>query len=117
MKDNAPFADIAMMKHDQMAVMINDNSGKANDAPIVIKDFVTCYAPFLAVPDKVIDQVAVYAAALAIDALIDGIGIGAQTVLATDIWVINPDPSRTTTTATSESDCPDATKIPVNAFT
>lgn len=110
-----PFSDIAMIKHNQMSIMIKDTAKKAKEAFFVIKDFVIAYGPMLAIPEEVIEQVAIYVAAVVINAVVDGIAVEAQTLLAVDVWVAVADPSQTELpTTTSKSGCPDPTKKPVS---
>jgi hypothetical protein len=86
---NQPFGDITLLQHDQMGIMMKGTAGNAKEALVVVKDFVIAYAPLLAIPEELIEQVATYVLALAIDQVIEGVKLGAETLLDSGLWELN----------------------------
>jgi len=119
----APLGDVVMLKHDQMSIVLKQSAGKAKDAIFMMKDFVIAYGPMLAIPEDLVEQVGLYLAAIIIDAVVTGVAIGAQTVLDTDLWALEKEPTKpkpspsSTPTSSSKQPCPDPTQTPVSTNT
>jgi hypothetical protein len=114
---DAPFGDLTLLQYDQESLVLKENVGNFADAVMVIRDYVFDYAPLIGLPDEVVEQVGLYVAAFAMSYVIDGVKIGAKTVLNSNVWSAKNDQSRPSPSPSSKAGCPDPTATPVSIIT
>lgn len=117
----APFGDLTLLSHDKMGLQIYGTAGKAKDALDVLMKFIAAYSSTLAIPEDLVEQLALYVLVLVLNSVVfDSIPIGPQNFISPDVGVIygamSPRPTPTSASATpssSSSGCPDPTNTPV----
>jgi hypothetical protein len=107
-----PFNDLLLLNPTQLPFGFADAAGNAFRAANVVADFVNAYAPLIAAPPALAEQLAVYIFALAIDTIVELTPLGSKNRIASS-QIKTGTATRTSASAssTSSSACPNPTTV------
>jgi hypothetical protein len=92
---NGPFNDPVLL--DPAGVNFGFAAGAAQDAANQLAEFITAYAPLIALPDELIGEISNYVLALAIDTIIENVTLGEQNRIKATMVTTTDSPSGTST--------------------
>ncbi|KAB5539434.1 hypothetical protein GE09DRAFT_1248586 [Coniochaeta sp. 2T2.1] len=99
---DGPWNDLLLLNPAGVHFQFAQAAGPAMDAANQFADFVHTYAPLMAVPTELVDQLATYVFALAIDAIVESIPLGERNRIKATMVTTSASP-----TGTSAPGCPD----------
>lgn len=101
-----PWNDLLLLNPAGVHFQFAQAAGPALDAANQFADFVHTYAPLLAMPTELIDQLGPYILALAIDTIVENIPLGERNRIKATMVSTGASP-----TGTSEAGCPDKNSV------
>lgn len=101
-----PFNDLLVLNPAGVHFQFAQAAGPVLDAANEFADFVGTYAPLMAVPPELVDQLRVYIFALAVDLIVENIPLGERNRIKATMVTTSASPTSTSTHA-----CPDPTSV------
>lgn len=107
-----PFNDLLLLNPNQLPFGFADTAGNVFRAANVVIDFVNAYAPLLAAPPELAEQLAVYVFALAIDTFVENTPLGSKNRIASSqITTETATHTSASASSTSSGACPNPTTV------
>lgn len=94
---DGPFNDLVLLSPAGVHFQFVKAAGAAREAANELAEFVTAYAPLIALPEDLVEEISVYVFALAIDTIVENIPLGEQNRIKATMVTTTDSPSSTST--------------------
>jgi hypothetical protein len=92
-----PFNDLVLLDPASVHFRFTEAAGAARDAADELAEFVKAYAPLIAVPEDVVQEISMYVLALAIDTIVENITLGQKNRIKATMVTTTDSPAATST--------------------